>query len=104
MKHAMPTLTGSLLISLAPLSRAQDDSDPTALKIASGFVNLAGSEDNILALVHALREGIAVRLVYADLASSATPEVTVIDPPTGRMSWNDVLRALMPAPAPPRRS
>jgi len=95
MKRAMQTLTGSLLISIAQLSAAQDDRDPTALKIASGFVNLAGSEDNILALVHALREGIAVRLVYPEPASSATPEVTVIDPPTGRMSWNDVRMALM---------
>lgn len=96
MKRPMPTLTGSLLVSLAPLASAQDERDPIALKIASGFVNLAGSEDNILALVYALREGVAMRLVSPVApASPATPEVTVIDLPTGRMSWIDVRMALM---------
>lgn len=96
MKRAMQPLTGSLFISLAPLASARDDHDPEALKIALGFVNLAGSEDNILALVCALREGVAVRLMSPIApAPPATPEVTVIDPPTGRMSWNDVRMALM---------
>jgi hypothetical protein len=91
MKRAL-ILTGSLLFSTAPL--AQDD--PMALKVASGFVSLAGSEDNILALVYALREGIPVQLVYpADPESSALPEVVSIEPPTERMNWNDVKMALM---------
>jgi hypothetical protein len=95
MKRAMQTLTGSLLISLAPLASAHED-DPTALKIAAGFVNLAGSEDNALALVYALREGATVRLTSPMApASSGMPEITVIDPPTGAMSWNDVKMALM---------
>ena len=81
MKSAMQTLTGSLLASLA---RGTDDRDPQALKIALGFASLTGSEDNILALVDALRLGIAAQL-----------ENIVIDPPTGRMEWNDVRMALM---------
>jgi hypothetical protein len=89
-------LTGSLLISFAPLANAQDEEHPAALKIASGFVDLAGSDDNILALAYALREGVAVRLTFtADAQSRALPEVTVIEPPTGKMSWNDVKMALM---------
>jgi hypothetical protein len=83
MKHAKQNLAGSLA-SLAPLAAAQRDRDPQAVKIALGFATLAGSEDNVLALVDALREGAAVRL-----------ESTVIDPPTGRMGWNDVRMALM---------
>lgn len=94
MKSAMQkTLTGSLLASLAG---ARGDRDPQALKIALGFANLAGSEDSILALVDALRLGIATRLVSPIAAEpTATPESTVIDPPTGRMEWNDVRIALM---------
>lgn len=93
MKSATQTLTGSLLASLAG---AQRDRDPQALKIALGFAHLAGSEDNILALVDALRLGIAVRLVSPIAAEPpATPESTVIDPPTGRLGWNDVRMALM---------
>jgi hypothetical protein len=96
MKRAMQMLTGSLLISLAPVSSAQDDEHIAALKVASGFVDLAGSDDNILALVYALREGVAARLTFpADSESSAVPEMTLVDPPTGKMSWNDVKMALM---------
>jgi hypothetical protein len=92
----MQMLTGSLLISLAPLASAQDEEHPAAQKIASGFVDLAGSEDNILALAYALREGVAARLTFpVDPASPSMPEITVIDPPTGKMSWNDVKMALM---------
>lgn len=86
MKSAMQkTLTGSLLASLA---REKGDRGPQALKIALGFAGLAGSEDNILALVDALRLGIPAELAFA-------PESIVIDPPTGRMEWNDVRMALM---------
>lgn len=94
MKSAMQkTLTGSLLVSLA---RGKGDRDPQALKIALGFASLAGSEDNILALVDALRLGIPARLVSPIAAEPpVTPEITVIDPPTGRMEWNDVRMALM---------
>ena len=81
MKSAMQPLTGSLLASLA---RGKGDRDPQALKIALGFASLAGSEGNILALVDALRLGITARLESID-----------IDPPAGRMEWNDVRMALM---------
>jgi hypothetical protein len=64
--------------------------------LALDFANLAGSEDNILALVDALREGFVVRLTSpSGAAPPAAPQNTVIDPPTGRMSWNDVRMALM---------
>jgi hypothetical protein len=84
MKRAL-LLTGSLLVSSAPLASSQEEA--AAQKVASGFVELAGGEDNSLALAGALREGIAVRLDYP-------ARVIVIDPPTGRMSWNDVRMAL----------
>jgi hypothetical protein len=96
MKRAMQLFTGSVLLSLAPFTSAETDSDPAALRIASGFVKLAGSEDNILALVCALREGAPVHLVSpVDPGTGFMPEIVVIDPPTGKMAWNDVKMALM---------
>ncbi|HEY4997943.1 MAG TPA: hypothetical protein VII36_02310 [Usitatibacter sp.] len=96
MKRAMQMFGSSVLLSLAPLASARDDHDPAALKIAAGFVSFAGSEDNILALARALHEGVPVRIVSATaLESSAVPDVVVIEPPTGKMGWNDVKMALM---------
>ena len=96
MKRAMQMFTGSVLLSLAPLAAADQDVDPAAVRLASSFVKLAGSEDNILALVCALHEGVPVHLVSAvDPGTDFMPEIVVIEPPTGRMSWNDVKLSLM---------
>jgi hypothetical protein len=85
-----------LPISRAPLAGAQKDPDTVAIKIALGFAQLAGSQDNALALVHALREGVTVRLIPSiALASAAQPGITAIVPPTGRMTSHDVKMALM---------
>ena len=70
--------------ALRTVEPAQKDPDTVAIKISLGFAQLAGSQDNALALVHALREGVEVRLF-----------TTVIEPPTGRMAWHDVKMALM---------
>jgi len=96
MKRAMQVSVDSVLRWLAPIASPQEKEDPAALKIAAGFVSFAGSEENILALVCALREGIAVRLVSAiALDSSGAPQTILIEPGTGPMSWNDVRMALM---------
>ncbi|SRR5258705_9125862 len=96
MKRAMQMLTGSVFLSLAPLAAAEPDVDPAALRIATSFVKLAGSEDNSLALVRALHEGAPVHLVSPPgLGADYLPEIVAIEPPTGRMPWNDVKLALM---------
>lgn len=96
MKRAMQMLTGSVLLSLAPMASARDDPDPLALKIAAAFVSLAGSEDNTLALVCALHEGLPVHLLSpVDAGADFMPEIAVFEPPTGKMSWNDVRMTLM---------
>ena len=96
MKRAMQVSVGSVLRWLAPAASPQEGEDPAALKIAAGFASFAGSEENILALVSALREGIAVRLVSAiALDSAGAPKTVLIEPGTGPMSWNDVRMALM---------
>lgn len=96
MKRAMQMLGSSVLLSFAPMASAHESADPAALKVASGFAALAGSEDNALALVCALHESAMVRLVSPTAADpSAVPDFIVFDPPTGRMGWNDVKMALM---------
>jgi hypothetical protein len=73
---------------------ANDGRSLVAAKLAGQYAHLAGSEDNALALVMALREGSAVRLTAPD-AGGGTPDVTTIEPPTGRMGWSDVKFALV---------
>jgi hypothetical protein len=59
-------------------------------------VKLAGSEDNILALVCSLHAGVPVHLVApVDPGTDFVPEIVVFEPPTGEMAWNDVKLSLM---------
>ena len=96
MKRAMQVSADSALSWLAPAASPQEGEDPAALKTAAGFVAFAGSEQNILALVYALREGLPVRLVSATSPdSSGVPQGVLIEPASGPMSWNDVKMALM---------
>jgi len=96
MKRAMQLLGSSMLLAFAPMANAHDTGDPMALKVASGFAALAGSEDNAVALVGALHDGTSARLLCVDEEfPSAVPDILVFDPPTGPMGWNDVRMALM---------
>jgi hypothetical protein len=97
-------LAGSLLAALASLASAQSQGDEraareyvaTVAKIAAGFVAFAGSEDNAVALVESLREGVAVNLTFPQAGpAEEVPNVVTLDPPTGPMEWNDVRMALM---------
>ena len=103
MGSAQRMLAGSLLAAVAPVA-AQSNMDHNSQRndalvvanIASGFRALAGSTDNARALVEALREGHPVRLVSQDMdAADMLPCVTLIEPPTAPMKWNDVKMALM---------
>ncbi len=103
MMRSAHVLAGSLLAAMAPLAAAQDpaaerevkEHASNVAKIATGFVNFAGSEDNAVALVEALREGAAVMLMYAPPGDGYMPGVIPIEPPTGPMEWSDVRMALM---------
>ena len=63
-------LAGSILAAMAPLAASQSNGDEqflkqyavTVAKVAAGFVNLAGSEDNAVALVEALYHAQPVQL------------------------------------------
>jgi hypothetical protein len=110
MKRTMRVLAGSLLIALSPLANAADPIDThvnaldttaknrgqslVAGKIASNFNNLAGSKENSLALVNALRNGTNATLTYKTPATTpggtSTATTATYDPPTGKLGWGNV--------------
>lgn len=121
MKSTLRILAGSLWIAAAPLAQSQSTGGEVdrqvrvfdaaaanhgqshvAQKIAANFVNLAGSEDNALALVNALRGGTNATLKAPATTGTgtgtgtgaATSTSTTIDPPTGKMGWGNVKIAL----------
>ena len=70
-----------------------------ATKIAANFTNLAGSTDNALALVNALRTGTDVTLTSTvpppeGSTEPPTTTTTTFTPPTGKMGWGEVKHAL----------
>ena len=122
MKRTMRALSTAVLLALTPVAYAQTSTldtqvttlDATAAnrgqtlvaqKIASNFGTFAGSEENALALVKALRSGETVKLTYpapegttgtgttgtgTTGTTAGTPTVTTIDPPTAKMGWGNV--------------
>lgn len=108
MRRTLKTLAAAAMLAFVPAALAQTgnpiDAQVIALdktannrgqalvasKIASNFTSLAGSEENALALVKALRTGEAVRLTYAPTGTATTPTVVTLDPPTGNMGWGNV--------------
>jgi hypothetical protein len=120
------TLAAAMLVALSPLaSQAQtaatsSDIDKqtqllnataenkgqthVATKIASSFTNLAGSQENSLKLVQALRSGSEVKLTATTTGTGAFPgtgtgttgttTTTSFTPPTGKMGWGNVFNSL----------
>ena len=98
MKSKMRTLAATLLIAFAPIS-AHASADSVAAKIASNFTTLAGSQENALALVNALRNGTDVNLTTVVLPPEGSTEpptttTTTFTPPTGKMGWGNVKHSL----------
>jgi len=109
MKPNMRLLAATVLTALAPLAMAQTTEAPppvvspgqaqVAGKIAANFVTLAGSEENALALVNALRNGTDVTLTTVVLPPEGSTEpptttTTTFTPPTGKMGWGNVKHSL----------
>jgi hypothetical protein len=97
-------MAGSLVAAMTSLgatppseadSRSMREHQAMVEKVAVGFVALAGSDENAMALVESLRAGAAVKLFYAGAAPDDAPREVVIDPPTDPMEWHDVRMALM---------
>lgn len=113
MKRNFRLIAASILFALAPLaSPAATDSNSgqslVANRLAASFSTLAGSTDNALALVNALRNGTQVTLVAAPTTTTGTttgsttgtttetpvPVETTFTPPTKPMGWGNVAHAL----------
>src|SRR5690348_9602247 len=117
MRRTLKTLVAAVMIAVVPAAFAESgnpiDAQVVALdktannrgqalvasKIASNFASLAGSEENALALVNALRTGEPVKLTYPPTGTATTPTVVTVDPPTGNMGWGNVKIALALAQA-----
>jgi hypothetical protein len=109
MKSKMRLLAATLVTALAPVAFAQTAEVPppatnagqtlVATKIASNFVTLAGSQENALALVNALRNGTDVTLTTVvpppeGSTEPPTTTTTTFTPPTGKMGWGNVKHSL----------
>ena len=75
------------------LAQADNGEERSAQRIAAHFTRLAGSEENALALVNALRNGERVTLV-TDAGDAKVPVTTTFELPTGPMGWDNVLITL----------
>lgn len=111
MKLNRQLIAAAVLAALAPLALAQTIGEPVpppvpnhgqthvATKIASNFTNLAGSQENALALANALRNGTEVTLTTivpppAGSTEPPTTTTTTFTPPTGKMGWGNVKHSL----------
>jgi hypothetical protein len=94
-------LAGSLLAAAESVSR--ESADTLALrehivnvaKIAAGFGAFAGSDENAVALVEALRSGFTAELHYPMAGTDPEPRTLAITPPTGPLEWHDVRMCMM---------
>ncbi len=103
-------LAAAVLVAIAPLATAQTTATTpeqnagqalVATKIATNFTDLAGSEENALALVNALRTGGEVTLVTTVPPPAGSPPgtpptttTTAFTPPTKPMGWGNVKHSL----------
>lgn len=99
----------SLLAAMSSLSQAQTQTQAQArvdaramqehvqmvAKIAAGLVAFAGGEENAIALVESLREGVVVELRYPAASLDGAGVSLAMEPPTGPMDWHDVRMSLM---------
>lgn len=97
MKRTMRVIAGFILTAWASMPAAQATTTErealVAAKIAANFTRLAGSEENALALVNALRSGDMVRLVAATHGMEI-PDTTAFETTAGAMEWKAVRLSL----------
>ena len=118
MNRTLKVLAGATLLALATAAMAQAVSgtppatstkpedairSPGQFRVASrlalNFAGLAGSPENALALVNALRNGSEVTLLAPAAGGTGDPVSTTFTPPTGHMGWGNVAHALALAQA-----
>lgn len=101
MERTTRIVAGLLLITWMGIAAAQggatsDRDAALASRLAAHFTRLAGSEENALALVNALRSGDMVRLVAATQGMEV-PDTIAFETPPGGMELEDVRAVLLRA-------
>jgi hypothetical protein len=91
MNDTMRMFVAVAVIALSPPAKSQAPIIGHAMmaeRLAAQYAELAGSEDNALALVMSLRTGTAVQLAYP--LENGRLAVFTLEPPTAPMAWGDV--------------
>ena len=94
MKPTQHACVATMLLTLSLMASAQVE-DTDAARLAARFLHLAGTEENAMALVLALRTGSMVQLAPASTRAGAVPEMVSLEVPTAPMAWNDVRVTLL---------
>jgi hypothetical protein len=99
MKRNVRILAAAVLIAVSPIAAAQAASPApgqslVAGRLATSFTSLAGSPENALALVNALRTGSEVTLFSAPAGGTGDPVATTFTLPTKPMGWGNVSHSL----------
>jgi hypothetical protein len=99
MKARIRILAAAVALAIVPLATAQEavmssGSSLVVSRLASSFTPLAGSRDNAVSLVTALRTGTEVTLVTAPAGGTGDPVTTTFTPPTKPMGWGNVSHTL----------
>lgn len=94
MKTTVHACVAPMLLTLSLMANAQVE-DTDAARLAARFLHLAGTEENAMALVLALRTGSMVQLAPASTRADAVPEMVSLEVPTAPMTWNHVRITLL---------
>jgi len=92
-------IASAVLLALAPLANADDvTASPgqarVATRLSTSFATVAGSQENALALVNALRKGTEVTLLAPPEGGTGDAVATTFTPPTKPMGWGNVSHSL----------
>jgi hypothetical protein len=99
MQRNFRIIASAVLLALAPLAHADDvAASPgqvrVATRLSTSFATVAGSQENALALVNALRTGTEVTLLAPPEGGTGDAVATTFTPPTKPMGWGNVSHSL----------
>lgn len=95
MMRSTRTLIATIMMGCCSMMAMAQVEDTDAARLAARFLHLAGTEENAMALVLALRSGSTVQLAAVAARASDVPEMVALELPTPPMTWNDVRITLL---------
>jgi hypothetical protein len=94
MRQRLQSLFAGIMMGCSMMAMAQVE-DTDAARLAARFQHLAGTEDNAMALVLALRSGTTVQLAAPAARANGVPDMLALEVPTPPMTWNEVRITLL---------